>query len=129
MDNQIIVAYFIIFLLFLSSIILGISNYNLNIKTMHITIAILFIFIVLSGINTHLKRLITKSPYNYIAWLHIIIFNLLIFLSIKILKHWTNIGIYFKKNIKNPKDINIKVDSENKNLYQNNNHQHHDHEH
>ena len=98
---KIYIAYLITFLLFLISIILGFNNYKLNLKTMHISIAVLFIIIVLSGINTHLNRFTTKSPYNYISWIHILIYSLLIFLSIKMLKHLLDISSSF--NIKSNK--------------------------
>lgn len=101
---KVYVAYAISFLLFLISIILGFSNFKLNLKTMHLTIAILFIFIVLSGTNTHLNRFTTKSPYNYISWIHILIYSGLIFLSIKMLKHWSDIGSNFNKKHEHDKN-------------------------
>ena len=69
-------------------IILGFTNIKINLKIMHTIIGLSFLIIVASGLKIHYNRLIYKSPYNGIAWLHFVIFSALIFLSITMIRKW-----------------------------------------
>ena len=87
MNIQSFIALSIATIILMSSVALGFSNIKLNLKVMHSFIGFGFLFIIFFGLKRHYFRLI-RSPTNYIAWLHIIIFSFLILLSIKALRTW-----------------------------------------
>jgi fatty-acid desaturase len=70
-----------------------ISSTHINLKVFHNTIATIFILIVIFGIPIHFQRLIEKSSYNFITWLHFIMFSFLLYISISAIKKWN-----FNKN-------------------------------
>lgn len=96
MKKDSIIAVIIAIILLLLGVISGFLNININLRLMHISIGFIFIFIVLYGLKIHFNRLINKSPFNFIAWLHIIIFSFIIFLSIRALRRWMRVE-YFEK--------------------------------
>ena len=87
----------------ISGVILGFMNIKINLKIMHNIIGISFLMIVASGLKIHYNRLIYKSPYNGIAWIHFIIFSLLIFLSITMIRKWNRRENFEEKFIVNYK--------------------------
>ena len=91
--NKNYISVILALIIIISSIILGFSNLKLNLQKMHTYLGITMILIVILGINTHLNRLLYRSPYNYIAWLHISIFSLFLFLSIKMIRTWNSKNI------------------------------------
>lgn len=80
-------------LLLLFGILLGFSNFEIDLKILHTTLGFSFILIVIYGLKIHYWRLINKSPTNLIAWIHFFIFSFLLFISIRGLRHW-----YFVNN-------------------------------
>ena len=54
------------------------------------------LIIVIFGIPIHLQRFTTKGPYNWISWIHIIIFSFLIYISILAFKKWNQPHEHFK---------------------------------
>ena len=93
MDKSTTIAVTLATCLLLLGIGLGFSNFKLDLQIMHILIGVSFILIVVSGIQNHYSRLINISPTNSLAWMHFIVFSLLLFLSIRALRHW-----YFDKH-------------------------------
>lgn len=102
MNIQSFIALSIATIILMTSVALGFSNIKLNLKVMHSFIGFSFLFIIFFGLKRHYFRLI-RSPTNYIAWLHIIIFSFLILLSIKALRTW-----FFTKK-KNTTILNMKI--------------------
>ena len=105
MNIQSFIALSIATIILMSSVALGFSNIKLNLKVMHSFIGFGFLFIIFFGLKRHYFRLI-RSPTNYIAWLHIIIFSFLILLSIKALRTW-----FFTKKKHNHSDNENKKDN------------------
>ena len=95
MDKSTTISVVLATMLLLLGTGLGFSNFKMDLQKMHILIGISFILIVVSGIQNHYSRLINISPTNSLAWMHFIIFSLLLFLSIRALRHW-----YFGKKHK-----------------------------
>lgn len=86
MNNKYIVNS-LITTVFLIAVLLGVSNFSIDLKKLHTFIGFSFIIITLFGMKTHWKLLLENS-LNFIGWLHVIIFFFLIYLGIKALKHW-----------------------------------------
>ncbi|MEC7169344.1 MAG: cytochrome b5 domain-containing protein [Pseudomonadota bacterium] len=61
---------------------------KINYRTFHNVVAGSLLIIVIFGIPIHLQRFTTKGPYNWISWIHIIIFSFLIYISILAFKKW-----------------------------------------
>ena len=108
MKKDSIIAVIIAIILLLLGVISGFLNINLDLRLMHISIGFSFIIIVLYGLKIHFNRLINKSPYNLIAWLHIIIFSFILFLSIRALRKWIKTD-YFENKGENKGDNNFIV--------------------
>lgn len=94
MNTEKIIVIIIAIIILLIGIIGGFSNSkNNNLRFFHNAISIIFILIIILGIPVHFQRLIDKSSYNFITWLHFIIFSFILYISIKAIKRWN-----FKKN-------------------------------
>ena len=74
-------------LFLITGITLGALNFKLNLRALHISIGLSFLFIVTLGTYKHLKKIYTSST-SYIGWLHIIMFSFILFISIRMLKAW-----------------------------------------
>lgn len=61
---------------------------KINYRVFHNVVAGSLLIIVIFGIPIHLQRFTTKGPYNWISWIHIIIFSFLIYISILAFKKW-----------------------------------------
>ena len=75
------------FFLIMTGLILGALNFKLNLRALHISIGLSFLFIVTLGTYKHLKKIYTNST-SYIGWFHIIMFSLILFISTRMLKAW-----------------------------------------
>ena len=74
-------------IILLASVAAAFIPIHINITYLHYTIAIVFILTSLSGIFYHWNRINTFGYTDYIAWSHIVIFALLLFLSTKAIIH------------------------------------------
>ena len=61
---------------------------NINLRKFHTSVSVIFILIIILGIPVHFQRLIDKSSYNFITWLHFLIFSYLLYISILAFKRW-----------------------------------------
>lgn len=61
---------------------------NIDLKKFHTSVSVIFILIIILGIPVHFRRLLEKSSYNFITWLHFLIFSYLLYISILALKRW-----------------------------------------
>ena len=76
-------------IILMASLLLGLStSTNINYRVFHNVVAISLLIIVIYGIPNHLNRFTVKGPYNWISWLHIIIFSCLIYISLLALRKW-----------------------------------------
>ena len=76
-------------IILIASLLLGLStSTNINYRVFHNVVAISLLIIVIYGIPNHLNRFTVKGPYNWISWLHIIIFSCLIYISLLALRKW-----------------------------------------
>ncbi len=81
--NEKIITITIAFIILLIGIIAAfITPENINLKKFHTSISIIFILIIILGIPVHFQRLLDKSSYNFITWLHFLIFSYLLYISI-----------------------------------------------
>lgn len=95
MIQEKIIAIIIAILILLVGIIGGFtSSKRRNLKFFHTSISITFIVIVVLGIPTHFQRLLDKSSFNFITWLHFVMFSFLLYISILAIKKW-NTKEYF----------------------------------
>ena len=69
---------------------------KINYRVFHNVVAGSLLIIVIFGIPIHLQRFTTKGPYNWISWIHIIIFSFLIYISILAFKKWNQPHEHFK---------------------------------
>lgn len=91
MIKEKIIAVIIAILVLLVGIISGfMTSKNKNLRFFHMSISIIFISIVILGIPTHFQRLLEKSSFNYITWLHFIMFSFLLYISILAIRKWKN---------------------------------------
>lgn len=67
---------------------------NINLRKFHTSVSVIFILIIILGIPVHFQRLLDKSSYNFITWLHFLIFSYLLYISILAFKRWN----FTKKN-------------------------------
>lgn len=88
MNHTSMIAIFLATCLLLLGILLGFSNFTINLRVMHSLLSLSFILLVILGLRIHYSRLIYKSPTNFIAWLHFVIFSFLLFISIRALRKW-----------------------------------------
>ena len=89
MNQEKIMVIIIAIIILLIGIIGGFTNSkNINLQYFHTAISTIFILIVICGIPMHFQRLIDKSSYNFITWLHFIIFSFLLYISIKAIRKW-----------------------------------------
>ena len=88
MKRKNLIAIFLGTILLLLGILLGISDLEVNIRKLHIFIGFSFIIIIIFGLRLHYLRLMNKSPFDFIAWIHFFIFSFLLFISIRALKRW-----------------------------------------
>ena len=87
--NEKIIAITIAFIILLIGIIAAfITPENINLKKFHTSISVIFILIIILGIPVHFQRLLDKSSYNFITWIHFLIFSYLLYISILALKRW-----------------------------------------
>lgn len=84
------IIFIIIAIIILLTGIIGafITPENINLRKFHTSISIIFILIIILGIPVHFQRLIDKSSYNFITWLHFLIFSYLLYISILAFKKW-----------------------------------------
>ena len=86
MMNEKIIAIIIAFIILATGIIAAfITPKNINLRKFHTSISLIFILIIILGIPVHFQRLIDKSSYNFITWLHFLIFSYLLYISINLL--------------------------------------------
>ena len=84
-----IIAITIAFIILAIGIIAAfITPKNINLKKFHTSVSVIFILIIILGIPVHFQRLIDKSSYNFITWLHFLIFSYLLYISILAFKRW-----------------------------------------
>ena len=89
MMNEKIIFIIIAFIILLVGIIAGfITSENINLRKFHTSVSVIFILIVILGIPVHFQRLLEKSSYNFITWLHFLIFSYLLYISILAFKRW-----------------------------------------
>lgn len=87
--NEKIIAITIAFIILAIGIIAAfITPKNINLKKFHTSISVIFILIIILGIPVHFRRLLEKSSYNFITWLHFLIFSYLLYISILAFKRW-----------------------------------------
>ena len=104
--NHIYIVNSLIFLIFFIAILLGVSNFSLDLKKLHTLIGFTFIILTIFGMRTHWKILLA-NPLAFIGWLHVIIFTFLIYLGIKALKHWFIVDFinkYYKQEANHEND-------------------------
>jgi len=89
MMNDKIIAFTIAFIILATGIIAAfITPKNINLRKFHTSISVIFILIIILGIPVHFQRLLEKSSYNFITWLHFLIFSYLLYISILAFKRW-----------------------------------------
>ena len=93
MKEKIIFIIIAIIILFIGIIGAFMTPYNINLRKFHTSVSIIFILIIILGIPVHFQRLLDKSSYNFITWLHFLIFSYLLYISILAFKRWN-----FSKN-------------------------------
>lgn len=69
---------------------------KINYRVFHNVVAGSLLIIVIFGIPIHLQRFTTKGPYNWISWIHIIIFSFLIYISILAFRKWNQSHEHYK---------------------------------
>jgi hypothetical protein len=87
-NEKIIVIIIAIIILFIGIIGAFITPENINLRKFHTSVSVIFILIIILGIPVHFQRLIEKSSYNFITWLHFLIFSYLLYISILAFKRW-----------------------------------------
>lgn len=88
MKNNKIVLIIIAIIILLTGIIAAFfTPRNINLKKFHNSVSIILVLLIVFGIPIHFQRLIENS-YNYITWLHFIIFSYLLFISVLAFKRW-----------------------------------------
>lgn len=70
---------------------MGLTNYSMSLRFIHISIAITFLIMTFLMIPVHVHRFYSKGPYDRIAWIHFIIFAVLLYISVRMIRSW-----YFK---------------------------------
>ena len=88
MNDKIIAITIALIILAIGIIAAFITPKNINLRKFHTSISIIFILIIILGIPVHFQRLIDKSSYNFITWLHFLIFSYLLYISILAFKRW-----------------------------------------
>jgi fatty-acid desaturase len=88
MNDKIIVITIAFIILLIGIIAAFITPENINLRKFHTSISVVFILIIILGIPVHFQRLIDKSSYNFITWLHFLIFSYLLYISILAFKRW-----------------------------------------
>ena len=86
-------------IILLTGIILGLIDFNMNLKALHTALGITFIVIIVLGLRTHFLRL-SIIPKDPVSWGHMLIFSWILFLSVSALIRWNR----KKKNIKEKLD-------------------------
>jgi Ca2+/Na+ antiporter len=88
MKNNKIVLIIIAIVILLTGIIAAFfTPKNINLKKFHNSVSIILVLLIIFGIPIHFQRLIENS-YNYITWLHFLIFSYLLFISVLAFKRW-----------------------------------------
>lgn len=88
MNDKIIAITIALIILAIGIIAAFITPKNINLRKFHTSISVIFILIIILGIPVHFQRLIDKSSYNFITWLHFLIFSYLLYISILAFKRW-----------------------------------------
>jgi len=70
---------------------MGFTNYTVSLRFIHISIATIFFIMTPLMIPVHIHRFYSKGPYDKIAWIHFIIFALLLYISVRMIKKWYKI--------------------------------------
>ena len=82
-------AQVIAIIILIASALLGFfSSKKINYRVFHNVVAISLLIIVIFGVPIHLQRFTDKGPYNWISWIHILIFSFLIYISLLALRKW-----------------------------------------
>jgi membrane-bound ClpP family serine protease len=74
-------------IILLAGIILGLIDFNMNLKALHTALGITFIVIIVLGLRTHFLRLLI-IPKDPVSWGHVLIFSWILFLSVSALIRW-----------------------------------------
>lgn len=88
MIDKIIAITIAVIILFTGIIAAFITPKYINLRKFHTSISVIFILIIILGIPVHFQRLLDKSSYNFITWLHFLIFSYLLYISILAFKRW-----------------------------------------
>ena len=89
MTLQISGAHIIAIAILIVSGLLGFKgSKKIRYRIFHNVVAGSLLIIVIFGIPIHLQRFTTKGPFNWISWVHIIIFSFLIYISILAFRKW-----------------------------------------
>ena len=75
-------------LILIFGVIAGFSDFSLSYRILHLSIASVYILLTPLIIYVHSKRFYTKGPLDWIAWMHFILFGLILFITVKMLKKW-----------------------------------------
>ncbi len=66
----------------------GLSDYHISYKVLHLTIASVYLLLTPLIIYVHTKRFYNKGAYDWIAWMHFILFSFILYITVKMLKRW-----------------------------------------
>ena len=66
----------------------------LPVRRMHIGIAAVFILLVPLMLYVHIQRFFVKGALDWIAWTHFVLFAVLIFIAIRMLRRWYMAGAH-----------------------------------
>lgn len=84
--------------LLVASVCLGLfTSKKIKYRVFHNVVSVSLLLIVVLGLPLHLSRFSTKGPYNWISWIHIIIFSFLIYISVLALRKWNQSHEHYQK--------------------------------
>ena len=65
----------------------------LSLATMHTGVAALVVVMAPLALYVHCTRFYTKGPYDWIAWLHVALFALFLYLAVRMTRRWGSMAV------------------------------------
>lgn len=65
----------------------------LSLATMHVGIAALVVAMAPLALYVHCTRFYTKGPYDWVAWLHVALFALFLYLAVRMTRRWGRMAV------------------------------------
>jgi len=66
----------------------GFARYTPPHQVIHFSVATMVFLMVPLILFIHIKRFYNKGAYDWVAWMHFVLFAFLLYIGVKMMRHW-----------------------------------------